>query len=470
MARTYVKKALRNAQAPPAAPARPGPSPSQGAAPLTAPTGSQDAWGVLQEKVRVLFNARLPRVFPDYGTALAIAMAGAELGVPPVQALGQIYVYEGGAQRQLVQKPGLMAALILQRGLGKITPVGQPTLQSAVVEATRYGVGGRPDETRPFKFDWPTEKGHEDPATDRGWLLARAVAEAARAMFPDAVSGVPYVPEDLQGVSPSAAGATPRPSGPSAATPQVFPSAAPPSSPPKASVKPALTAPASEPVQGPLPVAPAASTAPSETGGEMPATPLAPRVLDHTIWLPDGKGGVQPAKTCGLTREQLEFLISRTTEKGGYEDWPDASAHALAWMALRLPETKLRWLRKEEADELIAVLGTTPQAGVPLAQSEGAGGAGNAGTSNLAPSQGGNGGRGRRKELTPRQKLEAVLALPVVAAHEGQAVRWACAMHKVGSLAELTDDQALRVATDLSEMAKDAEAFGIIIQRASAMA
>lgn len=178
-------------------------------------------------------------------------------------------------------------------------------------------------------------------------------------------------------------------------------------------------------------------------------------MLDTTIWLPDGKGGAAATKTAGITREQVEMLIARTTAPGGYPDWIEAAATLQAWMRLRGIEPKLRWLTKAEADEVIAAL-KDGQAGTAPAQSEGAGATPGAKVLDPTPSQAGP---------TPRERLDLVLRTPEVAPHEVRAVRAICALYKVQSLVQLTEAQALSAATDLSALAKDPETMGIVLDR-----
>jgi len=406
------------------------------------PTG----WEALQQQVSVLFRAGIPRRFADLDTALAIAMAGAELGVGPVQALAQMYVAEDG---QLAQQAGLITGLILKSGLGKIIPTAQPTLERATVVATRYGVGGRPDDVVEITFDWPAGRRHTgDAAVDRGWLLARAVAEAARALYRDVLSGVPFCPEDLTARAETTiigAAAAPQATQPPSPPPSSSPGRRQtPASVPVAALDKAgavTPPPAAVPASGdgrPARQEPAAAT-------QQPAPPLppvpAPRALDTTLWLDDPKsGGMIALKTAGLTRPQLDFVVARTTPAGGYEDWAAAAETMRGWLGAQgLPEAKLRYLTAAEADELIGLL--KPMMPVP----QGNGAAQPAGTA--------------------RETFERVLASPTVAPHRAAAIRATCRMYAVESLDELTGEQLMAAATDLEQNAQDPAALGIILER-----
>lgn len=152
---------------------------------------ARPAWSLAQKIASTEFVPKGLRGSPE--KVLAAMLTGNEMGIGPMQALSKIHVIDG--------KPGaaseLMRALILRDG------------HDFWVEEsshTRVTVGiRRKGSTRDQMFTWTLDDakragvGGKDVwrKYPRAMLLARATAEAARAVCPDSIAGMSYTVEEL---------------------------------------------------------------------------------------------------------------------------------------------------------------------------------------------------------------------------------------------------------------------------------
>jgi hypothetical protein len=134
----------------------------------------------------------LPQSIKTPEAAVVIILKGRELGIPPMEALNSISVIQG----KPTVSPQLMLALIYRSGLGSIQ-ILERTDSRSVVRAHRKGL---PPQDFTFTLEDARRLGlaekdnyRKQPSVMLQW---RNVAAAARAVFPDVVSGL-YTPDEM---------------------------------------------------------------------------------------------------------------------------------------------------------------------------------------------------------------------------------------------------------------------------------
>jgi len=156
---------------------------------------SQEQWGVIADQANMLVKTGfLPSAIKKPEQAVAIMLKGRELGLPPMQAFSQINVIQG--------KPALnpegMLALIYRNVPGTVVRYVQNDEKACVMEVTRPG---HQAETFSFTMKDAGQAGLSGKDNwkkyPRAMLRSRCVSEMARALFPDAIAGCSYTPEEL---------------------------------------------------------------------------------------------------------------------------------------------------------------------------------------------------------------------------------------------------------------------------------
>lgn len=156
---------------------------------------SGQVWGVMKQQAAELIKSNyLPAHIKTPEQAMMIILKGRECGVPPIQSMSQIAVIQG--------KPTQSAELMLAMILSKFpkTRISYPERSSKVCSLKVQRPG----------CDWSTFTYTIEDAQAAGllgkdsWkkypramLHARCVSEMARSLFPDAISGISYTPEEL---------------------------------------------------------------------------------------------------------------------------------------------------------------------------------------------------------------------------------------------------------------------------------
>ena len=136
----------------------------------------------------------LPQGIKTSEQAIIIMLKGRELGVPPMQAFSSIAVIQG----KPTMSAELMLSMIYRNVPGAIVNFIETTNEKCVIEAKRPG-------GKSTTFSFTMEDARRANLTGKGpWitypgamLRARCASAMARAMFPDALSGVVYTPEEL---------------------------------------------------------------------------------------------------------------------------------------------------------------------------------------------------------------------------------------------------------------------------------
>lgn len=156
---------------------------------------SEHEWAILKEQASMVVKTGfLPAAIKTPEQAIAIALKGRELGIPPMQAFAHIHIIQG----KPTISAELMLSLIFRNCPGAVVNYVQTTSDSCVIEAKRpNGSAARfsftMDDARRAdllgKGNWKSYPG--------AMLRARAIAIMARALFPDAIMGCSYIPEEL---------------------------------------------------------------------------------------------------------------------------------------------------------------------------------------------------------------------------------------------------------------------------------
>ena len=162
------------------------------------PNGLDQDWATLQQQARTLVaSGFLPRAINTPEKAIAVALAGRELGLPMMQAFRGLHIIEG----KITMSADLMAALVFKRFPGALLRVTESTNSRCIIESGR---AGQQATTYTFTLDDAKNAGLLGKDNWRKWpramLRARCLAEAARATFADALLGV-YDPDELGAVT-----------------------------------------------------------------------------------------------------------------------------------------------------------------------------------------------------------------------------------------------------------------------------
>lgn len=182
---------------------------------MPVPNVSSNAFALLRQQAQAMADAKefaemachtgmVPAIFrgkPDDATVAILY--GAELGMPPHQALQQIFVING--------KPAIYARTMA----GLLMPHGYlfKTVETSDTSVTVQGTGPRGEvETSTWTIERATKAGYvsnklykTDP---QAMLYAKALGEVARKIAPDVLMGMTYTREELELQQPVRAEAT----------------------------------------------------------------------------------------------------------------------------------------------------------------------------------------------------------------------------------------------------------------------
>lgn len=156
---------------------------------------SQKTWDLmLVQATSLVRSGLLPKSINTPEKAVAIMLKGRELGIPTMEAFTRLYVVNG----VVTMAAELMLVLIFKRLPGsKIKYKHRNTKLCEIVAS-------RPDgQTETFSYSIEDARAaglaHKDnwKAHPRAMLRSRCISEMTRSLFPDAVSGVSYTPEEM---------------------------------------------------------------------------------------------------------------------------------------------------------------------------------------------------------------------------------------------------------------------------------
>ena len=156
---------------------------------------SESEWKIIREQASIVVKTGfLPRAIDTPEKAIAIALKGRELGIPMMQAFSHIHIIEG----KPTISSELMLSQIYKHCAGAVINYLENDEKRCVIEARRPG-------HKAATFSYTIEEARQAELLNKGnWkkypaamLRARTVAITARAMFPDAIMGCSYTPEEL---------------------------------------------------------------------------------------------------------------------------------------------------------------------------------------------------------------------------------------------------------------------------------
>lgn len=155
----------------------------------------QGSWAIMKDQASVLVaSGMLPSTVKTPQAAVAIMMKGIELDIPPMQAFSHINIIQG--------KPTISAELMLSLIYRKY-----PNAEIDFVRVDGTGceiMAARPGRKQ-IKISFTEEDAKAAQLNSkenwkkyaRAMYRSRAVAEMARTVFPDAIAGCSYTPEEL---------------------------------------------------------------------------------------------------------------------------------------------------------------------------------------------------------------------------------------------------------------------------------
>jgi hypothetical protein len=173
----------------------------------TTPRSAQE-WAVLVDIARTVARSGfLPQSLSTPEKAAAIILKGHELGIPAMQSVAHIHAIDG----KLTCSSELMLALLARGGITWAWTQDGTDAQEAAIEFRRDGfepVTGRftmDDAQRIETLSWENgERKRVKLAEKEAWrnypanlLRARAIANGARMIGPDLLTGLSYTPEEL---------------------------------------------------------------------------------------------------------------------------------------------------------------------------------------------------------------------------------------------------------------------------------
>lgn len=154
-----------------------------------------DQWSIIEQQSYTLVKSGfLPTNIKTKEQAIAITLKGRELGIPPMHAFSHINIING----KPAVSPELQLALIFKNVPGAKINYLQNDNKACKIEAFRPGhkiqiFGFTMDDAETAglvnKQNWKTYP--------RAMLRSRAISEMARSLFPDAIMGCSYNPEEL---------------------------------------------------------------------------------------------------------------------------------------------------------------------------------------------------------------------------------------------------------------------------------
>ncbi len=166
-------------------------------------------WATIKEQVSMYVQSGfLPQGVNTPQKAVTIAMKGWELGIPPMQAFSHIAVING----KPTISAELMLAMIYTKVPGAVVNILRTDDEGCEIEARRPGAHTKFSKFSFLKHDAiaagkldangvpvPGSSGKPTPwQTYPGAMYrARAISAMARAMFPDALMGCSYTPEEI---------------------------------------------------------------------------------------------------------------------------------------------------------------------------------------------------------------------------------------------------------------------------------
>lgn len=161
----------------------------------TSATGLSE-WNMMKEQASMLVKTKfLPPAIDTPEKAIAIMMKGRELGMPPMQAFSHINIIQG---KPTLSAEGMLAQIFKHHPQTRLKYLKNDD-EACAIEVTRPG-----NEPSQFSFTYEDAKKARLTGKDnwdkyrRSMLRSRCISEMARALFPDALQGCSYTPEEVE--------------------------------------------------------------------------------------------------------------------------------------------------------------------------------------------------------------------------------------------------------------------------------
>jgi hypothetical protein len=156
---------------------------------------NESEWRLLMAQSSALLKSKfLPQSLQTPEQVIVVVLKGRELAIPPMQALSHINVIQG----KPCMSAELMFSMILQKHPRTRLKIVERTDRRCEIEVTREG-------WEAANFAWTIEQAQNAGLlTKSSWkqypkamLYWRTISEMARSLFPDALAGTSYTPEEL---------------------------------------------------------------------------------------------------------------------------------------------------------------------------------------------------------------------------------------------------------------------------------
>lgn len=156
---------------------------------------SESEWKMLKEQAAMVVKTGfLPAAVNTPEKAITIALKGRELGIPPMQAYSHIHIIDG----KPTISAELMLSLIYKNCPGAVINYLETSDKVCTIETKR-------PNHKVTSFTFTIEDARKaNLLNKKNWqnypgamLRARTVAILARAVYPDAIQGCSYIPEEL---------------------------------------------------------------------------------------------------------------------------------------------------------------------------------------------------------------------------------------------------------------------------------
>lgn len=163
--------------------------------PSTSLFPTETEWAMLKEQAQmVVRTGLLPAAIKTPEQAIAVGLKGREMGIPFMHATAHIHIVQG----KPTMSAELMLALIYKNCPGAVINYLESNTEICTIEAARPG-------HKTSTFSYTMKEAQLAGLTGKSsWkqypaamLRARTVAIVARAVFPDAIMGVSYTPEEM---------------------------------------------------------------------------------------------------------------------------------------------------------------------------------------------------------------------------------------------------------------------------------